>query len=194
MKKLFFLLIFIPFKLHAASIGPIFPSTCSNSAFSGGGDWTSPSNGLVEDGVNATNANAGSNYLYCSGYNFKFPLNSTITGIVLGVKKVDLLNKGVVDSSVTLFKVGLSAGNDKEDGVTAWPAALAYVSYGSATDTWGLNLTPNDVSNILFGAGISGIKNSGGTTSYGIDAEQMTVYFTQPTTIYKGTIYNGSLR
>lgn len=174
-------------------MGPIFPSTCSNSPVAGGGNWVNPSSGTIEDGNNATDTSATSAYLYCSGYNFNIPSNAVITGVVFGVKKLNVTNQNI-DNSVRLFELGTAVGNDKADGSTTWPTPLTWINYGNSADLWGLVLNPATVNDNAFGAAISAVKGSGGGTSYAIDAEEMTIFFNSPTTIYGGTIRNGTFR
>lgn len=195
MKKLFFLCLFFSAPLHADSVGPIFPSTCSNSAFAGNTNWVNPSSGTVEDGNNASNTGATSNYLYCSGYNFNVPSNVIITGISAGAKQVSLINSNV-DNSIRLFESGVAVGSDKSVGALI-PGDPTWADFGGATDTWGLSLTPTIVNDVLFGAGFSETKSAGGPTSYGIDAERMTIFYAKApltTSISSGKINSGKLQ
>ncbi len=200
MTKYLFAFLFLSSPLYAASVGPIFPSTCSNVALGGGGTgtWLTPGNGTVEDGVNTVNTSATSTYLYCSGYDFSsIPGNARITGITLGGKEVYTLNT-VTDNSVRLFQNGSPVGNDQATG-SNWPfSTLAWVNYGGSTDLWGITPTRSDVVNdVLFGAGISAIKLDAGSAAYAIDAERMTIDYALtvlgPSSISSGKINSGVL-
>ena len=86
----------------------------------------------------------------------------------------------ISDNSIRLAKGGTISGNDKSTGAI-WPASdtNTYVSYGNATDLWGLNWTPADVNGSGFGAVISAIKGNGNSlrTAY-VDHIRITVYYT----------------
>lgn len=88
-------------------------------------------------------------YLKATAHQFAIPLDSTITGVRVGVKKSSALSS-MSDLSLRLVKGGTIQGNDKATA-TFWPTSAAFEYYGSDTDMWGLTLTPTEVNAADFG-------------------------------------------
>lgn len=172
-----------------ASAGPRSGGTFAtenNPAASGTTDWSSPGNAAAEDGSYANITMGGSasgDFLKATNFGFTIPTGATIDGIVLDVKKSNGATGGAKDKTIKLVKGGTFQGDDKADTATAWPSvgSFAYVSYGGASDKWGLTWAYTDINASDFGAGISAVR-SGGTTPAEcarIDHIRITVYYTE---------------
>lgn len=191
MKKFFFFaILFSPLNIFAYAY-LLTPSSAVALSGTPGHSWNNPANALLEDGVTTSTA-ASTNILQLKGFNGTIPANATVTGIQVDIKEQGL--SFVIDSSVILYNAdGTSTSSNLSKGVD-WPSLLGYVSYGGPSTTWGLTLTPNLVNSFNFGVGIAGAKDDVGSQTAIIDFAKITVYFTAPTTIYNGTIPNGTLR
>jgi hypothetical protein len=197
MKKFmyFILLLFLSCSAWCTSYGPFFPSACTNAVSVGGvGDWANPTNAEVEDSVYSTFNEVESYYLYCSNFDFSsIPPNFFITGIQVGMKRIDINGNGVVDTFVQLFESGGPVGNNYGDNVDPWPTVDTWNYYGGQNDLWGLPITLATIKDSSFGCGIEAGKING-PPLFGIDAESITVFGQNQTTIYKGNIDNANIR
>lgn len=161
MKKLFltlFLILSLPGTVFSASQGPNSATTLANDDTVGNIEWTNPGNAQTADSTNATVAEAyNSYYLKVTGFGFSLPGGSyKVSGIKVDVLKSALDTLGQ-DYSVRLLRGGAILGDDKATA-TAWPdeSVPAYVSYGGATDTWGLAWTVDDINYSGFGVVFAG--------------------------------------
>jgi hypothetical protein len=59
------------------------------------------------------------------------------------------------ENSIRLFIGGEYIGDDKSTGATLPASTYTYISYGGATDKWGLTPTPAQINNATFGVGYS---------------------------------------
>lgn len=126
---------------------------------------TNPSNAQLSDNSYATSVlliTQISNYLKATNFNFNIPSDATINGITVSVERSSNTLNGTHDSSVKLVKGGVISGNDKASGST-WPTSDAVATYGSATDLWGLTLTPSDVNDSTFGFVIAPVADLAST-------------------------------
>lgn len=164
------------------SQGPNNCATASNDATVGEVDWNNLANVPACDGVYAgVSAGGGvqSHYLLAQDFGFSLPTPCTITGIEVWITRRDTQEK-YTDASVSLFLAGLAQGEDKADAGAMWPALEDTAVYGHSADTWGLALLQADVASPLFGVGVSGVNNVGGSSVPGVDCIQITVYYTAP--------------
>lgn len=196
MKKFLFILgLLICSKAHAFE-QVAFPGTATN--LSGGALQTAfnnPDNIKVEDGVVASTScpGVGTVLIKASNFGFNISQGQTITGIKVRIKKNE--NTDVLDRSVVLFDInGSSVGVTDHASMASWPTPLAYVTYGSSSDLWGRSWNVADINSSNFAVGIAANRNAGGTQIAEIDAIEVTIYSTQPTTIYSGTINGATLR
>lgn len=115
-------------------------------------------------------------YLKVTNFGFTIPLDATITGVTVGIERSTTLTDSVVDNSVKLVKGGTISGDEKAAG-TNWPTSDTYATYGSATDLWGLTLTPVDINLSTFGVAVSPTASLLGATAQ-IDHIRITVDYT----------------
>ena len=74
------------------------------------------------------------------------------------VYEFDIFTAATTENAVKLIKSGVFQGANKSTAATI-PSTDTYVTYGSATDTWGLNLTATDINSSTFGVAFS-VKGS----------------------------------
>lgn len=171
--------------------GPRYPTTASSASGSHGA-WTNPTNVEVVDGVyasgNISGAGSSTNNLLTSGYGFSLPSTAVIDGI-----QMDFLRYGLAceTQTVQIIKGGALAGSSKT-GTDTWPTtsgAIAWETYGGATDLWGASWLYSDINNSGFGVALSALDTSGGGSAF-IDAVRITVYWhSAPTTIPRTKYY-----
>ena len=197
MKK-YFLLIFLLFPAAVKADVQVvnFPGSVVNEA-DGFLDWTNPSNAIIEDGIvsSATINSLQTNNLKSTSYGFTIPNGALILGIMLEVKKTASAGNFVKDAVVKLYgSGGTLVGNDKSI-VGDWPSlgTPTWTSYGGFGDLWGTIWKSSDINSSNFGAAFAADRSSAGPQIANVDSMRITVYF-RPTTIYNGTIYNGTLR
>jgi hypothetical protein len=80
-----------------------------------------------------------------------------------------------LDNSVYLLNASAPVGTDKGMATTSWPTTDAYVSYGGATDVWGMSWSVADINSTGFGAAISASRSNGNLQ---VDHFRITVYST----------------
>lgn len=138
------------------------PAGCVQDNTTGTTSWFNLNNAQLLDGLYAsstgTNGSA-TGYLKCTGYGFNIPGNATITGVTA---KIDAwAAKTWNDTFVRLVKnVGnvaqVQTVSNRSTGATLPRSdSMTYVIYGSATDLWGLTLTPADINDPNFGLAYS---------------------------------------
>ncbi len=160
------------------------PNTAANDNSIGTQSWSNTNNALTDNGSYATVAINGigqSNYLKATNFGFNIPGNATINGIQVEWKKGILSENGGADNSVRIVRAGTITGDEKSTG-QQWPMlGLNYVSYGGASDLWGLGWVPTDINASNFGAVISGKRtiNQRGST-FSVDTIRITVTYTVP--------------
>ena len=148
--------------------------------------WASPGNAQISDSTNATAAiliTQVTNYLKATNYAFLVPSDATITGVTVKITRSSNLGVGVSDTTVSLVKGGTVSGNNKAAG-GVWPSGSTVGTYGSATDLWGLTLTPTDINASTFGAVVN--ITGGATDTAQVDFIQIIVDWT-------GSNKNGNL-
>lgn len=145
-----------------ASVGPQDGTVAADDSAVGVTAWTSTSNALTAGAGVASNTvtsatNVQSHYLKITGFDFSaIPSGATIDGILVEVRRVEAGVYGVVvDTIVKLLVAGVVSGNNKAS-VAEWVSSI-YVSYGGATDKWGLTLTDTDIKDPNFGMVISAL-------------------------------------
>jgi hypothetical protein len=82
---------------------------------------------------------------------------------------VQFCSPTVKENSVKLIKGGTISGDDKSTNATL-PTSDTYVSYGGASDMWGLSLVPSDINASNFGVGFSAKDSPLIVTSYYLKA------------------------
>ena len=170
----------------ALSVGAGFQA--SVGGLSGGVNstpWVNPGNVLALDGVLATSvlaAGAVTDWEYASGYGLAVPANATIVGVVAVVQAKGSTAVDISDASVLLGATafGGSGGINHANG-NLLTAGIAPQTYGNASDTWGLMLTPAIVNDASFGVYYSSKNNNvSNSRTASVDYISVTVYYTTP--------------
>lgn len=159
--------IVISFPIHLNS--QCFPTSWhSGTQFSvdnsiGDYNFSTPENAAVSDNTRASAASlisiltGDTHYLVVTGFNFNIPSYASICGVTVEVESRAtglLLTAAVRDNEVRLVKNGVIGGDNKALAGD-WGNTDTYRSYGSATDLWGLTLSPADVNDPGFGVAFS---------------------------------------
>ena len=143
-----------------------------------------------------------SNILKISNFDFSIPLDSTINGISVDIRKYAKIGDGptlysaIADNEITITKPDMIT-NSENKGIllnnkvltnplnlsSYWSTGITTMTYGGDEDLWGLSgLTAQDINNNNFTLNISvtALKNQGGglvNIAY-IDCVGMTIYYT----------------
>ena len=171
------------------TLGPNSGATFADDATVGTITLTSPANAAASDDARVTAVLLGlqvAHYLKATNFGFALPLDATITGVTVDVERSSSVGTTTVDNSVKLVKGGTISGTEKASATT-WPTSDAYATYGSATDLWGLTLTPTDINASGFGMAISATTTLAATAS--IDHVRITVDYSGSNRSGNGTRY-----
>lgn len=116
------------------------------------------------------------------GFGFSIPVNATITGIQVSLRKM-ISNPlpNIKDSVVQLLKGGNPAGSNLANNLQ-WPNTLTYVSYGDSSNLWGTTWTPTEINDANFGINLR-VKNTDFAQLAQYDHGTIKVYFTLPSGI-----------
>jgi 6-phosphogluconolactonase (cycloisomerase 2 family) len=136
-------------------------------------DWLNSANVFSSNNTYATYNSVSPGTIKLEGFGFNIPSNSTISGIELLVEK-SAQSIGIEDSGITLLKNGSQAGQNK-NSIDDWPTSDTVFTYGSPTDLWGAQWTPEDINSLGFGASVGAISYNGATAR--IDHVQLRVYY-----------------
>jgi hypothetical protein len=151
--------------------------------------WTDPSNAKTSDNSYATNAiNIGqSDGLIAVDFDFAIPAGATINGIVLSIERKSSRTLRSKDYLVQLTKDGVNGATaSKADTTTTYGTSDATISYGGATDTWGISWTAEEVNSDTFGSIFQCTCTSLATVS--VDAFTVKVYYTEAAVSYSAVI------
>ena len=162
----------------------------------GGTLWTDLVNILTDNGLNTTNAAAGtSTKAYTYNFALNIPENADLSGIVVEIEKFESnADDNIVDNTVRLYS-GLTQatgvgtltedsnfGIDKADATTEWVVTTpTIVTYGASNNLWGASLTPLIVNNPGFGVAFAS-SGPGATPLASVDFIRMTGYYRMPGT------------
>lgn len=138
---------------------------------------TNPTNALISDNSYATSVlllGQTTQLLKATNFGFSIPLDATILGVLVEVERSSTVLSAVRDNSIRLVKAGTISGDEKASA-TLWPTSDAYASYGSASDLWGLSLTPQNVNASDFGVVIGAIADVAATAQ--IDHIRITITY-----------------
>ncbi len=99
--------------------------------------------------------------LTATDFGLQIPFGASITGVEVEItkSKADEADD-VTDHEVRLVVGGTVQGENKADTETQWSTEPASITYGSPTDTWGLDLYPRHVAVPGFGAAVSADASS----------------------------------
>jgi len=121
-----------------------------------------------------------SEYLHCSGFGFSIPTNATINGLLVEIEQ----DRGTATLAKELsVKLKNHAGGlhttNKATGATL-PSGDSYISYGGASDTWGVDwvaLTVGAINHADFGVAFAVEAPAGAPT---VDHMRLTIYYSIP--------------
>jgi hypothetical protein len=172
--------------LLMATAGPNGGGTFANDTTIGTSSWGTPSNASAEDGTSTTTAAIGNgtvaNYLKCTNFGFSIPAGSTINGITVEVKaKRATTSRNLTIATIKLVKAGTIQGNNNGNA-TVLGTTLAYATFGSVSDLWGLAFGASDINDSTFGVAISCTGGAGkGSVTGSIDYVRITITYTAAT-------------
>jgi len=159
--------------------------------------WVNPGNIVSSNNSRSSFAADGvtspltSNYLKATNFSFAIPTGATINGIKVEIEKRefggDWTDSYVEDNIVSLVKGGTISGSNLA-AAGQWPTTESYVTYGGATEMWGLSLTEADIESSTFGVVLSGTltdNNFDATVSGQVDHIRITVYYTEASSTQK---------
>lgn len=160
------------------------PTNATNSAALGTEPWTAPVNAIVSDGTSASvlvKQTQVSNALLVTGFGAAIPANATVTGVIVSVKRFDL--NQIVDHSLTLSSQGAAIGSNHASPIDWKTQIPETVTYGGASDTWGVALSPGTVNAADFGVALA-VKSGDATNvfpqSARVDAITVTIHYSAP--------------
>lgn len=116
--------------------------------------------------------------LVLSDFGIVVPDGALILGVTFDVRRATT-SGNAVDEKVRILRNGSEVGTDHLNS-EPWPTSLAYTTYGSAYDTWGIQWGPSDVRSSGFGISIAPRytgPSSGNERAY-IDSVQASVFYT----------------
>ncbi len=143
-----------------------WPTTIANDSSVGQVAWTNLDNVKFDDATFATvSMYVGlgqiiTNYLKTTNFNFSIPSDSTISGIVVGIKKKTAGSPAhMKDYKVHLVINNSIVTTENKASTEFWPSAydsgFEYTYYGTSSSIWGETLTPAIVNSSTFGVAIS---------------------------------------
>lgn len=155
--------------------------------------WSAPSNAQTSNNIHTTALMATSPSEGLAATNFGFDSviasDAVIDGVEVSVERSNV-SATVQDHTVQLIVGGSYVGNNKADTATNWPSSDGSVTYGGATDTWGVSLAASDVRASNFGVVV---KAKGTGTFARVDHITINVHYTpaaggQPITKRHGAV------
>ena len=168
----------------AASQGPNFPDVGTEVNGPGTIAWSSEGNITADDSSFATavlTANAISEYLQATDFDFSIPSGATIDGIQVSINRFsssDFFGNSVDDSDLFLVKGGSIVGTDHAS-TSDWPTTEGIANYGSVSDLWSTTWTSADINAANFGVALS-VRNESPLTgrTASVDYIRVTVTYT----------------
>lgn len=144
-----------------ASQGPV-GSANGTSDGSGAFGWAGPENTESDDAtyatctVTATVVDAMTDNLQITDFGFSGLSGQLMTGYEVVIDRHSADTDTVVDLEVKLLSGGSAVGDNKAAG-GFWPTSDATHTYGAEGDTWGVDLTGDEVMDSSFGVQISAL-------------------------------------
>ncbi len=141
----------------AIAVGPKTATVVTSVPRQAGGiPWTDLDNAkTVDDAFAKTMLAAGeeSEELRLTGFGFELPPGVVFQGVEVELKR-QAPDGGIVDGIISLVGVPNQVGRGKFIA-TSWPSSIVGTHhYGQATDTWGMDLNPPDVTTPDFGVAL----------------------------------------
>jgi len=151
------------------------PSTVTTGG--SGNAWSSLANVKAQDDVGATAAGCcsgdDSETLFTTGFGFAIPAAAEIRGVTVAIRAK--ASSQASDKQVKLAVAGAAAGNDLE--YASYTTSFVTRTYGGATNTWGLSLTPSIVNAAGFGVALRTSKPAFQSGTAEIDVVTVTVHY-----------------
>lgn len=171
--------------VDAADAGPVGCTLKSTSAktptsatTSGAGNvWSSPGKVTTQDDVGTTTATCCSGdvsqTLLATGFGFTIPSSAEIRGVTVAIRAK--ANNEASDHQVKLALAGVASGTDLKNA--SYSTEYVTRSYGDATNTWGLTLTPELVNAVDFGLALRTQKPQFQNHAADVDVVTITVHY-----------------
>jgi hypothetical protein len=146
------------------------------------GPWSMPGNAKVPDGMFAsvflsTGGTLSSDSLEAKNFSFAIPPAASILGIEVQVTRGPGSGTGLVkDKAVSIGDVTGQLSTERTDNEN-WSTTSSTVSYGGASDRWGLELTPRLLESANFGVRIRAVLATPDPMSAEIDAIALDVTY-----------------
>jgi hypothetical protein len=155
------------------------PGTMADDSSVGAIAWGNVDNAKLSDN-NMAGATLGafdiSHYLKATNFSMGVPAGATINGIEVTIECYS--QQYVVDNSVKIVKGGSISGDEKSLGAT-WPNPENTVTFGGATNLWGLSWSVAEINSSDFGFVISAYRNAPfASETAQVDHIQIKVYYT----------------
>lgn len=165
---------------YASDTTWVYPATAGTINANGSTDWLNINNAKSNDGILANSNSAGlTYYLYTSNYLFNIPTGSIINGIKIKFARKSETEYNSETISVKLVDNNGGLTNTNKSTNPIWTETLTDEFYGSESDLWGLNLTPEILNDSDFGLAIQCNSETGGQCY--IDSMAIQVFYTEPT-------------
>lgn len=115
-------------------------------------DWALPEGGVLQDSTvaSAKLSNDPSSYLLLRGFGFSIPEGSRVLGIALDAIRASVHPTTIEDHAVRLVK-GSQILDENRAQTEPWKPAMTRASYGSSSDLWRADWTPEDINDPSFG-------------------------------------------
>ena len=157
-----------------------------NYSNAGDWEWSNPSNIVDDDADYAEVVGTSGMADSLVGYNcgFAIPTGATINGILVEMSMLSA-GDGEANSACTIRKTDASYGETTvEPSSYAIPTgSYGTISWGSATELWGLTWTPADINDADFGARLLTVSIEAETEGWvRVQYMKITVYYTIPVT------------
>lgn len=159
------------------------PGTCASTRWTGGNSpWNlNPTDVSASDTKYAiAQPNGTSDLLTCSQYGFNIPANATILGVTVNVQRKSSSNSRTTDGAMRLVKAGVVGTIDRSTA-TVYTTVDVTEAHGSATDMWGVALTPADINAVNFGAAFA-VKTTK-TRTVSVNYMPITVTYSVPSNV-----------
>ncbi|MAH50425.1 hypothetical protein CMI37_31680 [Candidatus Pacearchaeota archaeon] len=172
------------------------PSTVASDATLGDVAWSSPTNATTEDASVASASFTGlgetSEYLKATNFGFSVPGGATIDGITARFKAKQTAF-AIFETEVKLVKGGTISGTDKSASTGLNTSTLTFISFGGASDLWGLTLSSTDVNASTFGVAMR-VDDNMDSGDAEVDVFDITVHYTAAAGGGGGKFYKRSQR
>jgi hypothetical protein len=141
--------------------------------------WSSTTAVSADDGLAATSAsmvgNVVTHWLLTSDFALALPPRSIVHGFTVLLDRSASFVDEIGDYGIALVKAGNPGTAKSLPG--GWPTSSAKVTYGSATDTWGLTFSADEVNAKGFGVAIAARGIPASDEKASVDYVEVTVYF-----------------